>query len=107
MATVVMLVLSQSPHDLGWLATLALVPWLIALGRSGPLFAFVISVLVGVAYAIVAANWLFDALESQGVHCIRNVLSALVVALWGKGILFGAIGLSVQRLRGRMSAIRN
>ena len=105
MATVIILVLSQSPHDLGLLATVALVPWLIALGRSGPLFAFVVSVVVGVAYAIVGANWLFDALESQGAHGIRGVLSALVVALWGKGFLFGAIGLFAQRLRGRVNAI--
>ena len=105
-ATVAILVLSQSPHDLGLLATFALVPWLIALGRSGPLSAFVISVVVGVAYAILGANWLFAALESQGAHGIRGVLSGLIVALWGKGFLFGAIGLFVQRLCGRASAIR-
>jgi apolipoprotein N-acyltransferase len=106
MTTVVLLVLSQSPHDLGSLATIALVPWLIALGRSGPLFAFVISVVVGVGYAILGANWLFAALQSQGTHGVRGVLSALVVALWGKGLLFGVTGWFTQRLFGRVSVIR-
>jgi apolipoprotein N-acyltransferase len=106
MSTVVILVFSQSPHDLGVLATFALVPWLIALGRSGPVFAFGISVVVGVAYAIVGAGWLFTALESQGAHGIRGVLSGLIVALWGKGLLFGAIGLFAQRCRGRTSVVQ-
>jgi apolipoprotein N-acyltransferase len=106
LASASLLVLSQSPYEVGLLATFALVPWLIATRRSGPLAAGIMGMAMGVVYAAAGANWLSAAFESQGVHGIRNALSALGVALWGKGLLFGGVGWFAQRLRERAPAVQ-
>jgi apolipoprotein N-acyltransferase len=106
LASAALLVLSQSPYDVGLLATFALVPWLIATRRTGPVAAGFIGTAMGVVYAITGANWIFAAFDSQGVHGIRNLLSVLVVALWGRGLLFGGFGWLAQRLRGRAPAVQ-
>ncbi len=106
LASAALLVLSQSPYDVGLLATFALVPWLIATRRAGPVAACLMGIAMGVVYATAGANWLFSAFESQGVYGIRNVLGALFVALWGKGLLFGGIGWFAQGLRERAPAVQ-
>ena len=72
---------------MGPLATVALVPWLIVVWRSGPGAAALISIATGVAYAAMSADWLYAAFQSQGAHGFRGVLGVLVAALWGKGLL--------------------
>lgn len=101
-----LLVVSQSPYGLGPVATVALVPWLIAVRRSGAFAAIGLSVGLGVVSAMVGANWLFAAFESQGVHGFRNMLVVMAAALWGKGLLFGTVGWFVQRLGQRANRIR-
>jgi len=104
--SVLILILAQSPYDLGALGTIALVPWLIAVSRSGPVEAIVIGMMVGVAYAIVGTGWLFAAFQSQGANGLRGVMGVLIAALWGKGLLFGLIGWLVQQLHGRGTMVR-
>jgi apolipoprotein N-acyltransferase len=105
-ASVVMLVLSQSPNDLGPLATVALVPWLVTVSRSGAVSAAVMSVGIGVAYAVLGMPWLSAAFHSQGVDGFHGVLGVLMTALWAKGLLFGVVGWIAQRLRGRNNIVR-
>lgn len=92
LATIGLMVLSQSPFDLGFLGPFALVPWLIATRRASPLGAAALGLCMGVLYAVVGASWLFAAFESQAVVGIHSVLGTLLVALWAKGFLFGVIG---------------
>jgi apolipoprotein N-acyltransferase len=106
MLSAVLLVLCQSPFDFFPLGTFALVPWLIATRRSGPVGAFMIGLAMGVVYAISGADWLFAAFDSQGAHGIRAVLGALATALWAKGLLFGGAGWITQRLSSRSPALQ-
>ena len=91
-ASALMLALSQSPYDFGPLATVALVPWLVATRRGGPFESAILGLVMGVVHASVAANWLFSAFESQGSHGLQALLGVLATALWAKGLLFGTIG---------------
>lgn len=106
LTSAVAMVLSQSPFELGALATVVLVPWLVTSSRSGPVEAVVTSIVMGVAYATIGTPWLLEAFRSQGVDGLRGVFGVLAVALWGKGLLFGLIGWLVWRLRGRSDVVR-
>jgi len=100
-ASALLLVLSQSPIDFGFLAVVALVPWLVATRHAGATEAVVLGIVTGVAYGITSANWLSSAFESQGAIGYRSILATLVTAFWAKGLLFGATGWAAQRLRDR------
>ena len=106
LTSALILALSQSPHDFGALATVALVPWLVATRRAGPIESAGIGIMMGVVYASAAASWLFAAFESQGAHGLQAVLGALATALWAKGLLFGTIGWVSRQLRARTAAIQ-
>ncbi len=99
------LAVSQSPCDLGPLAIVALVPWLVATRRAGPFESVGIGIAMGVVYASAASSWLPAAFEPQGSHGLQALLGALLAALWAKGLLFGAIGWVTQQLRARAAAI--
>jgi len=101
MASALLLVLSQSPIDFGFLAVAALVPWLVATRRASAFEAALLGIVTGVAYGSAGANWLPSAFESQGAIGYRSVLAALVTAFWAKGLLFGVTGWAAQRLRNR------
>jgi apolipoprotein N-acyltransferase len=98
-ASALLLTLSQSPIDLGFVAVAALIPWLLATRRADAIEAVVLGVLMGVVYGLAGANWLISAFESQGAFGFQSVFGALLTAFWGKGLLFGAMGYAVWRLR--------
>jgi apolipoprotein N-acyltransferase len=105
MASSGLLVLSQPPFELGFLATIALVPWLLRTRRASAAFAFGLGLLFGVMFAIGGASWIFDALAAEGSHGLRRVLAAVLIAVWAKGLLFAGTGWVVHRLRSRSPAI--
>ncbi len=101
----VLLVLSQSPFDLGSVAIIALVPWISAIQRASPLGAALKGALLGMAFGLVGAHWIFDALEAQGSHGFRLLFAALVITLWAKGFLFAASAWAVRVCWSRGSSI--
>jgi apolipoprotein N-acyltransferase len=98
-ASAILLTLSQSPIGMGFLAPIALVPWLFATRRAGSIEAVLLGLLLGLAHGLSAAGWIASAFESQGAHGTRGVFATLVTVLWAKGILYAAMGGVVQRLR--------
>jgi len=100
-ASALLLTVSQSPIDLGSIAIVALVPWLLATRRAGAIEAVVLGVVTAAVHGLARAHWLAPAFESQGAFFFRSVLGALLTALWAKGPLFGAMGYAVWRLRGQ------
>ena len=105
MASSGLLVLSQPPYDLGFIATIALVPWLFRTRLASGIGAFGSGLGFGIVYAILAASWIFDALAAQGAHGFRQGLAALLIAVWSKGLLFAIAGWVVQRLQSQSPAI--
>jgi apolipoprotein N-acyltransferase len=98
-------VLSQPPFDLGFLATIALVPWLFRTRRASPAGALAWGLLFGVMVSIGGANWIFDALAAEGSNGLRRIMAAVLIAIWAKGLLFAGAGWVVVRLRSRSPAI--
>lgn len=101
LASAGLLSLAQSPIDWGFLAVIALVPWLIASRRAGAIGAVLLGLVMGTVHGLTTAHWLFAAFEAQGAYGVRSILPAILTALWGKGLLFGAIGWVAERLRHR------
>jgi apolipoprotein N-acyltransferase len=95
------LTLSQAPFDLGFLAPIALVPWLLLVRRLRSAMAAASGALLGTAYACVAAHWLVPAFASQGAHGYRALFASTIAGFWAEGILFGLIGWVAQRTRSR------
>ncbi len=99
-ASALLLTLSQSPVDFGYVAVVALIPWLLATRHASAVEAVVLGVITGVVYGLASASWLVSAFESQGAFGLGAVLAAVLTAFWAKGLLFGAVGYAVQRLSG-------
>jgi apolipoprotein N-acyltransferase len=97
----VALTLCQAPFDIGVLAPVALVPWLIQCRRLSALNAILSGALLGTAYVCVSAHWLVPAFASQGVVGMRSLLAAALTGFWTEGIAFGLVGWTAQRIRDR------
>jgi hypothetical protein len=74
LATALLLALAEPPWDIWPLAGLALVPWLLRVGRSGSwIEALVGSLAVGVACAWASAPWGPEALRSLGAGPLTSI----------------------------------
>jgi apolipoprotein N-acyltransferase len=101
-----LLALAQSPHSLGALALVALVPWLLATERAGTWEAAITGALVGWAHGCLSAMWIPDALESLGSAGWPSVAGFVLTAAWAKLPLFAGAGWIVQRLQHRPACAR-
>jgi apolipoprotein N-acyltransferase len=107
LATALLLALAEPPWDIWPLAGLALVPWLLRVGRSGSwIEALVGSLAVGVACAWASAPWGPEALRSLGAGPLTSIGGFLVGTLWVKGIPFAAVAALVYLTRHRSRALR-
>jgi len=100
-ASALLLTLSQSPLDLGFMAPGTLVPWLLATRRAGYREALFLGICLGVVHGLTAASWLVDAFESLGASGLRRFVATLLTVFWAKGASFGVMGLLARALRGR------
>ncbi len=105
MASSGLLILAQRPFEWGFLATIALVPWLARTRRASASGAFAKGLLFGVLFSLGAASWIFDALAAQGSTGARRVLAAILIAAWAKGLLFAVVAWVVHGLKSRSPAI--
>ncbi|HIF94383.1 MAG: apolipoprotein N-acyltransferase [Myxococcales bacterium] len=99
LASIGLLVLSQSPYSFGHLAGIALVPWLLVTMRAAAIRALLIGGGFGIAHAILGSFWIFDALGGQGLHGGRKIFVAIAMACWAKGVIFAATGWVVWVVR--------
>lgn len=74
-ASALLLTLSQSPVDFGYVAVVALIPWLLATRHASAVEAVVLGVITGVVYGLASASWLVSAFESQGAFGLGAVLA--------------------------------
>ncbi len=76
-----LLILAYPPFDLGWLAWVALIPWLSSLGRATPRQAFLRSTLVGFLF-FAGTIWWVGHVTIAGTAVLVAYL-ALYFGLWG------------------------
>ncbi len=98
--TPLLLGLAQPPFELGALALVALVPWLIALERMALVSTAALSFGVGTLYGAVVGSWIPEALGTLHSSPATAVSGLLATAAWAKGLPFLAAGVGVWGLRG-------
>jgi len=84
LCSALLLILSYPPFDFGWLAWVALVPWLIRVGRSTPRQAFREGYLIGLLF-FGGTVWWIGIVTVSGVILLVAFL-ALYFAVWGAGV---------------------
>lgn len=97
--TAALLALAAPPASVAALGTVALVPWLWAVVRSGVLHAVLASLAAGTLFGLLTAWWIPAALENLGSHPAQAWLAWLLVAIWGKGVPFVLVGWAVWAAR--------
>jgi apolipoprotein N-acyltransferase len=91
--------LAQPPWDLGPLAGVALVPWLLAIGRMRARDALLVSFAVGTAAACASTPWVPGALRGLGASPVHAGLGFVAAGAWTHGISFAVVGALVHGAR--------
>lgn len=96
-STGALLTLSFPAFDLGWLAWISLVPFLVSISGKKPHYAFFLSYICGLAFFLGIGNWLFH------IHGYRLVHHAI----WGTylAIYFGSFGLAFSFISKRWGVV--
>jgi len=106
MTTAPLLALAQPPYDLAPLALVALVPWLLAVRRSGLIEAVCASAVAGTLYGFLAAAWLADAFESLGSTGLTAIAGHVWTVAWAKLALFASVGFVAWAVRDRSAGVQ-
>ena len=89
---------AQPPAELGWLAPVALVPWLLAARGHDLLRAALSAAMLGLLFGLAVSSWIPEALDVRGARHIPASFGWLVTSLWAGALPLAMLGTSVQLL---------
>jgi apolipoprotein N-acyltransferase len=91
--------LAQPPWGVAPLATVALVPWLVATVHRDFARAMALGLLVGTLAGCASTPWVPAALAALGASPLRAGLGFVAAGVWVHGLAFAAVGALVRGLR--------
>jgi len=98
--------LSQPPHDWWWIAPIALAPWVFTQWKESWLSGAASGLALGTLQGVLEASWMAGGLEQVGAPLAHAWLGTLVVALWGAGLPWMALGALLGASRWRPAGER-
>jgi apolipoprotein N-acyltransferase len=98
--------LAQPPWDFWPLAGVALVPWLVVVGRARAGEALLVSFAVGTGAACASATWVPEALRGLGASPVHAGLGFVAAGAWAHGVSFAVVGALVHGARHLSPAVR-
>lgn len=89
---------AQPPHDLAWLAPIALVPWLLAARGLDFARAAVSAGMLGLVCGLAVSSWIPEALDVRGARHISASFGWLLTSLWAGALPAALLGGAIQGL---------
>jgi apolipoprotein N-acyltransferase len=89
---------TQPPQELGWLAPVALVPWLMATRGHDPTRAGLSAGMLGLLFGLAVSSWIPEALDVRGARHIPASFGWLLTSFWAGALPLGLLGASIQLL---------
>src|SRR5262245_25499826 len=89
---------AQPPAELGWLAPVALVPWLLATRGVDVTRSALSAGMLGLVFGLWVSSWIPEALDVRGARHLPASFGWLLTSLWAGGLPFAVLGASIALL---------